>query len=244
VLAVDSAQADLAAGRLRVLHERSFSDDPTRALRLARYAERLGFEVEPLTARLAAAARLDTVSGARIGAELRLAVAEPDPVAVLARVARQLPIDVERDVLEGALALAPPDADRAMLVLGAIAREPAWLDELELTARERDIALACARVRMPDRVAPPSALWRAWRTTPVEAVAVAGARWDPSSAREWIERLRHVTLEIGGDDLIAAGLLEGPEIGRRLERTLARKLDGELAGGREAELADALGAQP
>jgi tRNA nucleotidyltransferase (CCA-adding enzyme) len=96
---------------------------------------------------------------------------------------------------------------------------------------------------MPVALRPPSALWRAWRTTPVEAVAVAGARRDPASAREWIERLRFVSLEIGGDDLITAGLAEGPEIGRRLERTLARKLDGELAGGREAELADALGAQ-
>jgi tRNA nucleotidyltransferase (CCA-adding enzyme) len=227
-----------------VLHERSFADDPTRVLRLARYAERLGFAVEPNTARLAAGARLDTVSGARIGAELRLAAAEPDAVAVLARVARQLPIDVERDVLEAALALAPADADRAMLLLGAIACEPAWLDELELSARERDVALACARAPVPAILAPPSALWRAWRATPVEAVALAGARGNPAGAREWIERLRVVSLEIGGDDLIAAGLAEGPEIGRRLERTLARKLDGELAGGREVELAFALEAAP
>ena len=47
-------------------------------------------------------------------------------------------------------------------------------------------------------------------------------------------------LEIGGEDLLAAGVAQGPEIGRRLARTLARKLDGELAGGRDAELADAL----
>ncbi len=40
--------------RLRVLHERSFLDDPTRLLRLARYRARLGFEVEPHTAELAA----------------------------------------------------------------------------------------------------------------------------------------------------------------------------------------------
>ena len=73
--------------RLRVLHERSFLDDPTRLLRLARYQARLGFEVEPHTAALAAAAiaagALDTVSGARIGAELRLALAEADRVAAL-----------------------------------------------------------------------------------------------------------------------------------------------------------------
>jgi hypothetical protein len=33
---------------------------------------------------------------------------------------------------------------------------------------------------------------------------------------------------------------QGPEVGERLARTLARRLDGELAPGREAELEAAL----
>ncbi len=72
------ALEDLHAGLLRVLHERSFNDDPTRLLRLARYRARLGFDVEAHTAELAAqalaAGALATVSRARIGAELRLAL--------------------------------------------------------------------------------------------------------------------------------------------------------------------------
>ena len=51
--APSTALEDLAAGRLRVLHERSFIDDPTRLLRLARYQARLGFELERRTAELA-----------------------------------------------------------------------------------------------------------------------------------------------------------------------------------------------
>ena len=66
--ALPDALSDLEGGRLRVLHERSFSDDPTRLLRIARYAARLGFEVETDTSELARAAlaarALDTV-GAR-----------------------------------------------------------------------------------------------------------------------------------------------------------------------------------
>ncbi len=80
------------AGRLRVLHERSFLDDPTRLWRLARYRARLGFTVEERTAELAGAAIAQgapqTVSGARLGAELRLALAEPNPLAVLAELDR------------------------------------------------------------------------------------------------------------------------------------------------------------
>jgi tRNA nucleotidyltransferase (CCA-adding enzyme) len=48
-----------------------------------------------------------------------------------------------------------------------------------------------------------------------------------------------VRLEITGDDLLAAGVPQGPELGERLRRTLDRKLDGEIAG-RDAELAAAL----
>src|SRR5215216_406156 len=54
--------ADLRRGTLRVLHERSFVDDPTRALRAARYAARYGFALEPETERLLRDADLGTVS--------------------------------------------------------------------------------------------------------------------------------------------------------------------------------------
>jgi tRNA nucleotidyltransferase (CCA-adding enzyme) len=86
--AVPGALEDLRAGHLRVLHERSFLDDPTRLWRVGRYRARLGFGVEERTAQLAATAvaqgALQTVSLARIGTELRLALGEADPVAALA----------------------------------------------------------------------------------------------------------------------------------------------------------------
>ena len=61
-----------------------------------------------------------------------------------------------------------------------------------------------------------------------------------AAARRWLEEVRHVGLAIGGGDLLTAGMPEGPEIGRRLERTLRMRLDGELAEGAGAELAAAL----
>jgi tRNA nucleotidyltransferase (CCA-adding enzyme) len=242
LLSAETALEDLTARRLRVLHERSFIDDPTRVMRLARYAERLRFEVEPHTAQLARAAGLETLSGGRIGAELRLALCEPDPVAVLGRLAGRLPIALDRDLIAAALALAPADADRALVVLAAITTDDAWLERLEFTAAERAVVRAAANVSAPVADAP-SAIWRAWRGLPVEAVVLAGARGATDAARRWIGELRHVALEIGGDELIEAGIAEGPEIGRRLRRALERRLDGELAPGREAELAAALDAQ-
>ena len=82
------AEEDLAPRRLRVLHDGSFRDDPTRLLRLARYGARLGFEPDPHTDELAAEAvaggALDTVTGPRLGAELRLLLREPQPAALAA----------------------------------------------------------------------------------------------------------------------------------------------------------------
>jgi tRNA nucleotidyltransferase (CCA-adding enzyme) len=79
--------ADLRRRELRVLHPRSFEDDPTRLLRAARYASRLDFELAPGTARLAceglAAGVLDRVTGDRLRAELLKLLGEPSPGAAL-----------------------------------------------------------------------------------------------------------------------------------------------------------------
>ncbi|MCA1668443.1 MAG: hypothetical protein LC793_13835 [Thermomicrobia bacterium] len=80
--------ADLRQGRIRVLHDASFRDDPTRLYRAVRYAARFGFTVEPHTASLihAAVARdaLATISPDRKRHELDRAIREPDPVACFA----------------------------------------------------------------------------------------------------------------------------------------------------------------
>jgi tRNA nucleotidyltransferase (CCA-adding enzyme) len=65
---------DLQRRHLRVLHERSFEDDPTRMLRAARFLLRLDFALEPWTAELLEGAvderRAARVSGARLRNEL------------------------------------------------------------------------------------------------------------------------------------------------------------------------------
>src|SRR5918996_3238928 len=70
---------DLRSGLLRVLHDRSFIDDPTRALRAARYAARFGFELEPETERLLREADVSTVSDDRVQKELRRGAPAPPP---------------------------------------------------------------------------------------------------------------------------------------------------------------------
>lgn len=259
--AVEHALADLDAGRLRVLHDASFIDDPTRLWRIARYAARLGFELEQHTAALAAqavaAGALATVSGPRIGSELRLALQEPDPPAALdAAVTLGLApwLAPDRERTRAALELLPDGEGRPdLLALGASLavggdEADALLATLEFSAAERAVLNACGRAQAlaaaaGDAAARHSDLARVLRGVPVEAVALAGAYGAGDAARRWLEQLRHVALSMDGGDLLAAGVPEGPEIGRLLAAALDRLLDGELGPDREAQVQAALAAR-
>ena len=76
---------DLAEGRLRLVSDRVFTDDPLRLLRLARIAHELGFEVDPEAERLARrdAHLADRPAGERIYAEVRRLMTPDHPDAAV-----------------------------------------------------------------------------------------------------------------------------------------------------------------
>lgn len=82
---------DLTNRTIRVLHDRSFIEDPTRAFRAVRFEQRLGFSIEPHTANLirgaVALSLVEKMSGTRLFRELRLSLQEPDPPRVIRRLA-------------------------------------------------------------------------------------------------------------------------------------------------------------
>jgi tRNA nucleotidyltransferase (CCA-adding enzyme) len=254
---------DLEAGAVRVLHDESFIDDPTRLLRALRYEGRLAFSMEPDTERLALAAieggALGTVSGDRIGNELMLMLNEPEVRRAVRRM-RGLEIDsalhpeLEADpqlVSDATLIAGEVRASRALsglaaLVAGAPQQLDLWLADLGLRAEERDAVSRAARVaprlatELREREHSPSELAGLLRREPPEALALALAMRAPTDAiLRWVNELSGVGLEIGGDDLVAAGVPQGPALGRALDETLRRKLDG-LVDGREDELRTAL----
>jgi tRNA nucleotidyltransferase (CCA-adding enzyme) len=232
-------QVDLRAGLLRVIHPSSFVDDPTRAIRAARYAARFGFGIEEETEALLRATDLGTVTPERRGSELRRLAREATAVKGLELLANwglvqaragslsAVAPDAERSGLAHAvdrLMSAPPwsaEADRAEAILAAVLGPEAGE---ELLARSR-----------PER--PSDGLRLAQGHDPIELVLAraAGAEW----LDDWLRR-RDVSLEITGADLTAAGVT-GPAVGAALEAALSAKLDGE-AKTRADELRIALAA--
>lgn len=74
---------DLGSGRIRVLHDLSFRDDPTRILRAIRFQQRFNFKIEPKTLKLLKqgieAGLLKKVHSHRMRDELILMLKEQDP---------------------------------------------------------------------------------------------------------------------------------------------------------------------
>ncbi|MGD9737270.1 MAG: hypothetical protein AB7V58_16935 [Solirubrobacterales bacterium] len=223
--------ADVAARLLRVLHPRSFADDPTRAIRAARYAARLGFGLVPETERLLRAADLGTVSEDRRGAELARLAAEPSGPAGLRLLGEW-----------GLLELRPGGAELAEAVAELLGDEP-WREEAPRAESVLVAALGPAGGEQELAAARPSRPSEGYELAsgrdPVELVLARalGAEWLDAYLREW----RSVALEIDGAALLAAGVPEGPALGRALRAARRAALDGE-ATGHEQQLAIALAA--
>jgi tRNA nucleotidyltransferase (CCA-adding enzyme) len=255
-------RTDLAARAVRVLHDRSFVDDPTRLLRAVRYEARLGARMdadsEALAREAIADGALDTVSGHRIRDELIDLLAEVEVGRAVERLAgleldRALHPALAADpelAASVALACSETGADRALAALAAlVSTDPealaAWVETLGMRRSDRERVLAAAR-HAPGLVAPlrpdlpPSAVHALLRCEPPETLALALALGAPARpVLRFLADLRDVHLEITGDDLIRAGVERSPAIGRALDEVLRRKLDGEVSG-REAELELAL----
>jgi tRNA nucleotidyltransferase (CCA-adding enzyme) len=255
--------SDLDAGLLRVLHEQSFIDDPTRLMRGVRFEARLDFAFEPDTEVLAREAvkaeALSTVSADRLGRELVKILEEQEAPTGVRRLAElgvtealhpALAPDPEL-VASAALGAVTLGANRVTAELAAmVVDEPQeldlWVAGLPLEARDRDAVSRAARVAprlceaLREREQTPSELRALLGGEPPEALALALALGAPSEpVLRWVTELSSVGLEIRGTDLLAAGVPEGPAVGRALEETLRRKLDG-LVAGRDEELETAL----
>ncbi|HWD70559.1 MAG TPA: hypothetical protein VG293_10205 [Solirubrobacteraceae bacterium] len=255
LLSAPRALEDLQAAQLAVLHDRSFLDDPTRLLRLARYAARLGFEPAPQTRALAAVAitngALDTISATRAGNELRLLAREPDPISAFEAVEDLgLPWAIDAERARSALNVLPDEGRADIVVLACVfggqdgAQLAAELDRLGFAASDRDsivegVTAAEDLAQRLGNAGSRSEIARTVGRSGIETVALASSQGAPSQSLTWLEDLRHCRLQISGDDLIDHGLQQGPAIGRALQVAKDALLDGR-APDREAQLAVAL----
>jgi tRNA nucleotidyltransferase (CCA-adding enzyme) len=260
-------RADLDAKRIRVLHNLSFIDDPTRIFRAIRYENRYGFQMDDHTARLARGTieigLVGDLSSARLRDELVALLEEGDVEHSILRLAElgadraihsHLAADEEAVALLARMrALAQQyevDVPAWRLGLIALARKLPpdevyeWLQRLKVRRRDAEQIASAVTVgpRLVERlhgrdVEPAELVAIADRYAP-DAPLFALALTDLEPLHEYFRGLRDVRLEVTGNDLAELGLGESPRVGEILAELRRRKLNGELDG-RDSELAAA-----
>jgi len=244
---------DLRARVVRALKRDAFVEDPSRLLRAARYAARLGFALAPETeADARAAADGVEARSARVGEELRRLLAEPASTAARGvAIAAGLGVTwLVRDDLAAAFAAlddalareGAPQVAAWALRLGRAVRADR-LGEVAVPGWARGVADAAARAaplaeRLGGSELAPSAVDGVLRGTSPAAQAAALAAGAEAVAAWWA-RWRDAAPLVSGADLVAAGVAPGPAIGRALRAVRAAVLDGRAAG-RDEQLALAL----
>jgi tRNA nucleotidyltransferase (CCA-adding enzyme) len=257
---------DLRSKLVRALHPRSFDDDPTRAFRAVRYANRLGFRIESSTRgairAAVAAGAVNAISGDRLRREIRLLFAEPNRAAAARALAalglsRTIHPALSYDAAVGGR------LRRAERLAAQAGRNATWLVYLLSWMGESSTDVADAIARRLNLSSAPSKIVRSWPAawkdlsragdlgvaTLAERIEglgedalLAAAAAAPAPLARRILSIRDAAqafrLTIRGKDLVAAGIPPGPAIGRALSATLSARRDGAIRP--EQELAFAL----
>lgn len=252
-----NGQADLEKKIIRVLHPRSFVDDPTRIFRAIRYEQRYGFILDPSTLRLINSecfAILNTLSGQRIRHEIDLIFTEENSLKILLRLSDlgvfnrfdpNMPkINEKYLVLQNSI----PPAEFSISVDRVLLGYLLWLldspvevvnalsKRLDFTSELSKAALAMVQLKN-DLISRKDFKPSAW-TIHLEKIPLAAiyALWlitNEPALKEFFVKWRHVKSNISGDELKAHGLPPGPRYREILTQLRAAWLDGEVKNAQE-----------
>ena len=248
-------RSDLGARLIRVLHPRSFVDDATRLLRAARYAARLGFELEAATAELfhSGLRYMETISGDRVRNELERCLAGrallmAQDLGVLRAVHTGLGLTEQ-----AGSALSDPAfgtlSPRSLVLLALLAYPASDAQgvcrRLNLSGRRAEAVMGVPRVKavcgdLGVESMPPSRLvdmLQPLDAAAIEACALAVGSDSVAGERmgRYLTELRHVRPELNGNDLMGLGVPEGPRVGEMLTELRRARLDGLLSTAEDEE---------
>lgn len=247
-------KSDLEHHLIRILHPKSFSDDATRILRAVRYEQRLGFELEPQTAKLLKRdiPMIDTISADRIRHELELIFREKSPEYAIKRLGELGVLQRINPALKGDGWIAEKfDKARQLSKPGQLPSLYFCLFIYPLSEKENE--------QFVHRLNPPAKLAQALRDTlrlksqlplldksslksseiyyllheyerlAIQASAIATE--SPticSHLKLFLDKLRYVKTFLNGEELKKLGISAGPEMGKILQTLHTAKLDGEV----------------
>lgn len=252
-----NGQTDLEKGIIRVLHPKSFIEDPTRIFRAIRYEQRYAFTIEPETLKLIdqdAFSVLSKLSGERIRHEFDLIFEEESSAQILLRLDKLRVFDVFHPSLPrlnekyiDLLNSEPSEKfgisnDRVMcgyliwLLDSSMEKARAISNRLDFTAELANTVRAMLQLKkeIPLFVDFKPSTWTVrLDKVPLIAIYILWLVTYEPALKEFLVSWRHVKTSITGNDLIARGIAPGPRYKEILTRLRAAWLDGEVRNERE-----------
>lgn len=250
-----NGRADLEAGLLRAVDDETFGEDPLRALRVAQFAARFNFRIDPALERLCAAMPLHELPAERIRGEVeKLLLRAPRPSIgwdfawrsgawgkVLPEWGR-CPEEVDRCA---AMPVDDPVRRLALLLAAACSGlDPAatarvldrlWIHRVEGYPVRRTVLGLVDRRTAAEGPVDDSACRRLGEGGEVELLAALVDRPDLAARAERLGVARSpLPPLLGGRHLTALGVEVGPEMGRVLADLRSAQLDGIVSSAEDA----------
>ena len=245
---------DLNARLIRILHGKSFNEDPTRLFRAIKYESRLGFSIatDSLSMMFSAVENevMSMVSGARIRRELELIFSEPTALAIISRSQalglikavhktwmnapfrfeklEELKDKLHHDPMSGLVAICwdLPNTE-AELLITRLSMSRIWADVVRDTVRLRSLESKLSSERMPS-----SLIYALLDSISYSVLQTGKILTDNpvflSRLALFTDTLMSVSPFLSGDDLLSLGVPEGPIIGNILGLLREQKLDGKI----------------
>ena len=232
---------DIENKKLRVLHDNSFNEDPSRIIRALKFAARLNFHRDEHTKELQqkyiTAQMHDNISWSRIKSELKQTFSLNIPRAYdmfLANDTYKLIYGEKPDIkgLEIKTLVDKYSPDYTWLVyLGTVLSNQKIIEAFCFTRAEKKIFTDKEFLLNNNKLNLHSSnyeIYKFFEKRSVESVMIYYLLTKRKEPLIYLEKLMKIRVELNGDDLKNMGILEGKKIGAMLDEILKKKLSGKI----------------
>jgi tRNA nucleotidyltransferase (CCA-adding enzyme) len=253
---------DLKSKLIRVLHEKSFTDDATRIWRGLRYEQRLGFHLERKTLSLLQRdiPMLDTISADRIRYEIECILKEKYPEKVFRRAEELGVLPKLHPALKGNGWLAEKFEQARRLSSPAPPEVGLYLALLAYPLANEETERLISRLRLPKSLAQnlrdttalkgkmrllatpglsPSGIYRLLAPYSTPAMVANSLTTESPAASQnihfYLTRLKYIEISLTGDDLMRLGVAPGPHIRDIMDMLHKARLDGHITSRQDEE---------
>lgn len=225
---------DLKAKRIKILHDKSFIDDPTRIIRALKYSTRLGFEIEEKTLELQNE-YLNTVnydmSYKRVKQEIKKTFEQNSQIALDKFIEQK----IYKLITEDSIKKAPENVEKVINIyppkqpwivyfgIIAIQLNEDILEKLKLTKEEKDI-IEGAKSLLNQSFKNDFEIYKAFCAQKLETLLILALFGKEKEVFNYLDNLQKIKLNITGKDLIELGYNPSKHFNEIFDFVLKEKL--------------------